>query len=73
MPDRPSDAAWRLIVQARGSVRGKVFRMTRGRLAAILRYRGEGPVIELRGRSLYGVPVVTDDFLPYDRILLEER
>ncbi len=73
MPERSSDRAWALIVQARGHVQGKVFRMSPARLQAILRDRGQGIHSQLLGRRLYGIPVELDRSLAYNEIFLEER
>lgn len=66
VPDHPlCNVAWTLIVQARGHVSGKTFRMSPPTLAALLRERQEyvagflGPNNpRLQNRSVYGVRVV---------------
>ena len=69
---KPADAAWMCIVQARGHVQGKVFYMSPGMLAAILFDRGETEPV-LKGRFLYGVPVVTTPVMLYGSVKLGER
>jgi hypothetical protein len=73
MPNpKPADAAWSAIVQARGDVQGKSLHMSRGTLAAILWDRGERAP-ELTNRYLYGLPVVTLDWMTYGHVTLERR
>lgn len=75
-PARPSDLAWRLIVNAAGHVQGKVFRMSEGMLVAILMDRGtitqRWHFNPFAAHFLYSVPVYTDPGMRYGEIRLEK-
>lgn len=66
MTAKLTDAAWRLIVSARGSVAsaGKTFRMSRLTFCMLCAQRRSG------ARTLYGVSIRDDERLPYGEIEL---